>query len=128
MTTGLKVARRVRLVPDVIRVALRLPRVERWRSLGPQAATAVAREIGRRAQVRSPRSRARLRRAIHLVDRVCGANCYRRVLLELALDRRAADDPIYLGIRGRHDGGRGHAWRGHDAHLEAQYEAVFRIS
>jgi hypothetical protein len=128
MTRGSKVASRVGLVPEAIRVAMRLPRVERWRSLGPQAATVLAREMGRRAPVRSPEDTARLRRAIGVVDRLCGANCYRRVLLELALDRKAADDPIYVGIRGRDDAGLGHAWRGHDARLEAQYEAVFRIS
>jgi len=128
MASGLRVADRLSLVTDAIRVLARLPSVEGWRSLGPDAATRLARGMGRLTRVRSPQGRARLCRAIGLVDRFFGANCYRRVLLELALDREAVDDPIYLGLRGRDDSRLGHAWRGHDARLEAQYEAVFRIS
>jgi hypothetical protein len=128
MVMALALASRAGLFLDAIQVVMRLPRVERWRSMGPETATALARRMGRRATARSLQSRSRLRRVIGFVDRLLGANCYRRVLLELALDREAAGDPIYLGIRGREGGGPGHAWRGHDARLEAQYEAVFRIS
>ena len=128
MVTPLGLVSRVALVSDAIQVVVRLRHVERWRSLGPRTAASLAREMGRGAPVRSPRGRVRLRRAIGLVDGLFGPNCYRRVLLEVALDGDAVEDPIYFGIRGRGDGGLGHAWRGQDAALESQYEAVFRVA
>jgi hypothetical protein len=104
-----------------------LPEVDWWRSLGPESAVRNARRVGRDAGVRSEPERARLRRAIWFVDRVTGANCYRRVLLELSLDRAVADDPVYFGLRSRDEGLPGHAWRGRDPALEQRFEAVFQI-
>ena len=116
------------LLADATRVVSRLPLVDRWRSLGPEASTRLAREIGRRAPLRSAKQQAQLRAVIAFFDRLCGPNCYRRVLLELSLDREAAADPVFFGIRRSCDGGPGHVWRGVEPSLEAQYEAVFSFA
>ena len=65
-----------------------------------ERAIAAMRARGRRAQTRGPIGRARLRRAIGWVDalRPGGENCYRRVLLELALDAGAAEEVVVLGL------------------------------
>ena len=56
---------------------------------------------GARREARGPIGRARLRRAIGWVDAFMpgGANCYRRTLLELALDRGAARETLVFGLR-----------------------------
>jgi len=115
-------------IVDLFTVALLLPQVDRWRSLGPEVAVENAREAGRARGHRSTRSRARLRRAINLVDRLSGANCYRRVLLEVACDRKATLDPVFFGVQNRISGERGHTWLGRDADQERRFEAVFHIA
>lgn len=117
----------VGLLSDVLAVAARMPRVARWRTLGPETAVGNARQFGRKAGVRSTSDQARLRWAIGFVDRLCGANCYRRVLLEVSFDRVAAHDPVYFGLQSRDQGQPGHAWHGRDPALERQFEAIFQI-
>lgn len=116
------------LMLDVFAVALLLPQVDRWRSLGPEVAIEKAREFGRSRGVRSASSRASLQRAINFVDRLRGPNCYRRVLLELALDRSAVHSPVFFGVQNRVAGEPGHAWLGQDTDQERRFEAVFQIA
>lgn len=66
----------------------------------PQAAVAAMRERGRGAPARDEIGRARLRRAIGWVDAMMprGENCYRRTLMELALDAGAAGETLVFGL------------------------------
>ncbi|HVM69583.1 MAG TPA: methyltransferase domain-containing protein [Gaiellaceae bacterium] len=113
------VARRPELVPqpgaratlarEIARVLRALPRVERARrALGPGPALAQLRSRAASAPCRDPAGRARLQNAIRHCDRLFprGAGCYRRALLEVALDAGAAREPLHLGLDGRE----GHAW------------------
>lgn len=89
-------------------VASEIPRVARLvrladltrRDVPPERAIEAMRERGRREKTRGPIGRARLRRAIGWVDALVpgGENCYRRVLLELALDAGAAEEAVVLGL------------------------------
>ncbi|MBS2012477.1 MAG: hypothetical protein JST00_06305 [Deltaproteobacteria bacterium] len=73
---------------------------ETRRTTSPERAIERMRERGRREIARGPIGRARLRRAIGWVDALVpgGENCYRRVLLELALDAGAARETVVLGL------------------------------
>ena len=70
-----------------------------------------------RARRREPIARQRLRRAIRLVDRLIvpwqpEGNCYRRALIELALDSGAAAEPLRIGLMATAAPRSGHAWLG----------------
>jgi hypothetical protein len=68
-----------------------------------------------------------LRRLIRGVDACLpgGGNCYRRALLEVALDPAAAAEPLHLGLR-EHGGPRsGHAWLGDRRDSGEAYDAEF---
>lgn len=73
---------------------------ERLRRASPRDAIAAMRARGAAAKRRSLVGRARLRRAIGWVDAFVpgGESCYRRVLLELALDAGAAREPVVFGL------------------------------
>jgi hypothetical protein len=78
---------------EIIRVARIVRDVERRRlEGGPEAIVRDFRARGVREKRRGPIGRARLRRAIGFIDAFFpgGANCFRRTLLELALDAGAA--------------------------------------
>src|SRR5262249_44384489 len=98
---------------EICRVLAVLPEVERGRrTRGPRPLVADLRRKARQARARSPRDRARLQRAIAWVD-ACfpgGGNCYRRALLEMALDRGAASEPLRMGLKAGGGRGSGHAW------------------
>jgi hypothetical protein len=86
---------------ELRRVVARVREVEARRRKGtPQSVVESMRERGRRAPARGPIGRARLRRAIGWVDALVpgGANCFRRVLLEIALDAGAAGETIVFGL------------------------------
>lgn len=87
----LEVARVTRLVREVDRVRS---------SESPQEVLASMRARGAEGKARGPIGRARLRRAIGWVDALVpgGANCYRRVLLEVALDAGAARETVVFGL------------------------------
>ena len=53
-------------------------------------------------------------------------NCYRRVLLEIALSREAAAERVMLGFRDAGRTGSGHAWLESDDPPEP-YEAILSI-
>jgi hypothetical protein len=101
-------------VVEALRAAAALPRAERARrALGPRAAAEAMRALGEARRRRSPAERARLQRAIRIVDRLAfraGANCYRRALLEMALDAGAAGEPLMMGFKSGGGAGSGHAW------------------
>ncbi len=66
----------------------------------PQRLVSWARALGRTRKERGAIGRARLLRAIGWVDalRFGGPHCFRRVLLELALDAAAAEETIIFGL------------------------------
>lgn len=86
---------------EVARVVRALPEAERARlEETPERALARMRRLGLAREERDAIGRARLRRAIGWVDALSprGASCYRRTLLELALDRGAAREPVVFGL------------------------------
>ena len=92
----------------------------------------LARSLGSQVGPRSPSGRAALGQLIRLLDRFWpgGPNCYRRVLMELATDPKAASDVVTLGFA--KDGGprSGHAWMGAGApadQLDCHYDAIISI-
>jgi SAM-dependent methyltransferase len=111
---------------ETVRVLSLLPRVERARQqAGPAELAATMRLLSDGAPYRAPLERARLRSTIAWCDRMVplGAGCYRRALLEMALDAGAAQEPLVLGLR-RH--GLGHAWVG-AADTEESFDTVARF-
>lgn len=86
---------------ELTRVARRVREVDERRARDtPQHVLAELRARGVTAKERGPIGRARLRRAIGWVDaaRPGGPNCYRRILLELALDAGAARETVVFGL------------------------------
>lgn len=56
-----------------------------------------------------------------------GANCYRRVLLEIALDPDAAAETVHLGFRLDDTENPGHAWLGDEKPEEPPFDTVVRL-
>lgn len=81
---------------------------------GPRQAVHFARQLGERRRLRSAAARRALQHVIAMVDRRWpgGPNCYRRVLLEVGMDRGAAADLVRLGFQRSGESGSGHAWLG----------------
>lgn len=96
----------------VLRVLGRVERARRKRGPGPLVEA--LRQEGSRAVQRDEQGRRCLRRAIRWVDTWFGRNCYRRVLLEIALDRGAAQEPVRFGLKADGSSLAGHAWLGDD--------------
>lgn len=117
------------LLLDLARVARVLPGLEqarRWS--GPPAALALARKRGSLSPPRlDQRSKQHVELAIRIVDRLLGANCYRRVLLEVALDPANVVRSVHFGLDRDGGPGTGHVWLGSDASSEARYDAVFSL-
>lgn len=104
-----------RLGAELVRSALMVGRVEHLRRHhGPRAAAAAVRQLASGTQQRSAVDRARLQRAIRFLDSFFrdSGNCYRRVLLEMALDRGAAAEPLMMGLPANGAANAGHAWLG----------------
>jgi hypothetical protein len=96
---------------EVCRVLPILSRIELARSRqSPLRLLSRLRQQARRTPRR--RSRVCLQRAIRWVDArmAGGGNCYRRALLEVALDRGAAAEPLLLGFDMIDKRLAGHAW------------------
>jgi hypothetical protein len=101
------------LIADVARAVFLAPEIERARrTLGPHDAVAIARSFGRDGRRHSERRRSSLRWVIRMLDRLFrgGPNCYRRALLEMALDRDAATEKLMMGFRMGGEPRSGHAW------------------
>ena len=118
------------LVLELGRVLVALPRVEagrRWR--GPKPLLEKLRRRGRQAKRRGRAERARLRRAVGLIDRLMpgGPNCSRRALLEIALDRGAAHEPFRMGFRVGPASISGHAWLGAEGGPSEGYQVQLEL-
>ena len=95
----------------------------------PRALLRSLRARGSRGRLRTDPERARLRRIIKAVD-ACflgGGNCYRRALLEIAVDPIAAATPLNLGLRTGGGPRSGHAWLGPPDQSRARYDAEFSV-
>ncbi|MBX3227140.1 MAG: hypothetical protein KIT84_35610 [Labilithrix sp.] len=91
----------IRLALEIARALSVARAAERLRlHAGPAEAVATQRRRGARRRRRSARGRRRLRRAITMVDARWpgGGNCFRRVLIELALDAGAARERLVFGL------------------------------
>ncbi len=98
---------------ELARVLAVLPGIEAGRRRqGPKPLLARLRRRGNRTRERDAPARQRLQRAIAWIDRRFpgGANCYRRALLEIALDRGAAGEPFRMGFHVGAGPVSGHAW------------------
>lgn len=115
---------------DLLRIGIQLPAIEwRRRTEGPGSLVPWLRVRGRSAERRSPEERVRLRRWITLVDRLIPGppNCYRRALLEIALDAGAAEEPLHMGLKVPGGPRSGHAWLGSDGTSVGNYDVQFDI-
>jgi hypothetical protein len=124
---------RLSLLPELGRILVVLPGVEVGRRcVGPKPLLAMLRRHGDRSRERDPQARVHLQQVIDWVDRRCpdGGNCYRRALLEVALDRTAAREPFQMGFRlslpdaGGASPEPGHAWLGQRGGRPEDYDAV----
>ena len=105
------------MVVELARIARVFSSVERgFRTEGPAPMLARLRNEGRRAEARNAESRATLQQAIRWVDACvpAGRSCYRRALLEIALDPEAANEKLRIGLDVSGDSADGHAWLGDD--------------
>jgi hypothetical protein len=112
---------------EVVIVGLRVD-LSRTRR-GPLRLLPELRARGSRCRARGPVDRSWLRKMIVLVDRFfpSGANCYRRALMEIALDANAAAEPLNLGLQA-HGGPRsGHAWLAERRDETTPYDAEFSL-
>lgn len=117
-----------KLFSDFIRAVVWTIRAESVkRRFDPRHAVRLFRAAGAGAPKRLPGDRVRLRRTIRLLDRVfpLGPNCYRRALVEIAMDSSAAAEPLHLGLNvsGRPTG---HAWLPPET-PERSYEVELRL-
>jgi hypothetical protein len=115
---------------ELARVLLVLPHIELARKrLGPAPLVSQLRLHGARQRSRSEANRSRLRAAIASVDGRFpdGGNCYRRVLLEIALDPDAAKQPFFMGLVTRCEPSSGHAWVGAAADSDRSYDAIISL-
>lgn len=115
------------LVPKILPVALK---VNGARSrLGPRVLVKDLRALGASCETRSTSERRQLQRAIHFVDRLflSGPNCYRRALIEIAMDAGAAREPLHMGLLETDVPGSGHAWLGSQENCSHRYQVEFTI-
>lgn len=120
----------VELLVDAARVLFALPRIELARRYeGPAPLLQRLRREGRQRSRRSDEGRRRLRKAILALDRRLpgGGNCYRRALLEIALDPDAAQQPFVMGFSSSCAPKSGHAWVGSDVDSSRLYEATISL-
>ena len=112
---GFRMPLPIRQLLEAAEVAFVALRVDRGRlRLGPRDLVRDLRARGLRRVPRTTAERAHLKRLIRLVDRCfpSGGNCYRRTLIEVAMDRHAATEPLHMGIRTAGGPKSGHAWLG----------------
>lgn len=118
-------------LPEIIRAWLIEPEVERGRlGEGPVPLLERLRRWGRAQPTRDPQGRLRLRAAIGIAERLRGRrpNCYRRVLMEVALDAGAAVEPVHLALDSNGGVGSGHAYlESHDQTDGDDYDARFAV-
>jgi hypothetical protein len=106
-----------------------LPRIELRRlTEGPAPLLRDLRAHARHRRRRSSDERQDLRRVIRWADAQFpgGGNCYRRSLLEIALDPDSASEPLVMGIRSAGGARSAHAWVGSDSDGGA-YDAIIAL-
>ena len=66
---------------------------------------------------------------IGIIDRAfpSGPNCYRRVLVEIAMDAGAAEEDLHIGLRAHGGPKSGHAWLGSEGTAAERYDAEFVV-
>jgi hypothetical protein len=112
------------------RVLVVLPQIERARRrLGFKPILTRLRTTSAKLRQRTPDSRIHLRRAIAWVDHFMpgGGNCYRRVLLEMALDRDAAEEPLFMGFDASQGKLTGHVWLANRSGGTHHYQVTVRL-
>jgi len=120
----------LRRLRDLARVVAILPSIElARRQLGPAAIVGQLRSRAARQKALSETDRRGLRAAIESIDaRIPGGpNCYRRALLEMALDPAAAREPLHMGLDASGAPRSGHAWLGALAQGNRSYDAVISL-
>jgi hypothetical protein len=119
------------VAPDLVRALMVEPAIERARlTSGPKPLIERLRSQGKERPARGSAGRSRLRYAIALAERLRGRmpNCYRRVLMEIALDAGAAGEAVFLGLRTGGGPGSGHAYlQSHGESASPDYDAVFAM-
>ena len=87
------------------------------------------RRLGGQRRVRDAAERARLRRMIVLIDRLFagGPNCYRRALVEMAMDGGAAMERLHMGLNTGATTATGHAWLDSSPDKGAGYQVEFLV-
>jgi hypothetical protein len=125
-----KLAELLPTLREVVRVLRVLRLVEDARQArGPQSILSALRDQAAQALPRDERGRRCLRRAILWVDGAMGdgGNCYRRSLLEMALDRNAAALPFAMGFSQAGDHLTGHAWLAGEAAPAEPFDFVIQL-
>jgi hypothetical protein len=115
---------------EALSVLTMVSRVDSERAtLGPAPLIARMRTESRRRRDRTSDERQRLKRTIAWIDSRLpgGASCYRRALLEIALDRGAAQEPFYMGLTAAGGPKSGHAWLGSDPDSVLHYDTVIAL-
>jgi hypothetical protein len=128
MTLG-TCTRGLRTLWEITRVLLDVPQVERQRrNFSLHQAVGAARRRASTRNARSSEGRARLRRAIAIVDArlLNGPNCVRRSLLEMGLDRGAGGEKLLAGFVSGGGPKSGHAWLESERVLQ-HYDAVIAV-
>jgi hypothetical protein len=119
-----------RLLADACRVMAVLWRVEvARRQWGAGRSLAHFRESGRNGRNRNAAARADLQRLIRFVDRLMPGrpNCFRRVLLEVALEPAAAAERVMLGLKAGLAQRSGHAWLENAGPAPEQYDTQLSV-
>jgi hypothetical protein len=122
--------RACRIFLEACRVVVALPGVEvARRRVGTGRAIVRFRDRGRHAPSRNAQARGDLQRVIRVLDRFVpsGPNCFRRVLLEVALDRSAASERVMLGLKAGLARRSGHAWLEMAGPAPGQYDTQLSV-
>lgn len=115
---------------ELARAVALMPRVEWWRrSAGTRPAVEAARRLGSSRIMRDQSERDHLRRVIAIVDGLLPLtepNCFRRVLLEIALDGGAAHEIVHVGLPAHGTPRSGHVWLAGERSARS-YDAVIAV-
>ena len=115
---------------ETLRVLVVLPRVELGRIVqGPSPMLSELRALAKHRARRPFPQRHELKKVIARVDALMpgGGNCYRRSLLEIALDSGAAQDRLFMGLSANGGAKSGHAWLGSASDAPSHYDAIFSL-
>jgi hypothetical protein len=126
MTGMLEELRQLALM--AVEAAVLLREVDEARgTVGPDALIARMRAEGATRPPLSALATRRLPGVVYRVDRLLHgeSNCYRRTLVRVALDPRAASQPFVLGLDARKESPVGHAWI--DGTERAAFDVEFRL-